>query len=341
MESLETKSSYFACEPSRGLQWVDLAFRASHSPSRKKEEGAKSLPYPKKNLEKNFENPTKPEKGRGDQNWISLLDGYNPDGDFFGSGNFFLFPWVNRMHPNSYSENSGIVKDGNGYPLHGLVYDREWKLCSKTDNSMEFNLDFSAEQTREGKKTLNQARISTHFRLGEDSLGVEVAITNLSDHDWVASIGCHPYFRLPGNVDDWVLEFPVGTEEMILSETMLPVICNESNKILSQKIESNTICLENRQLDHLYHLPRPAKWILKHKLGGEGILFRDLVSDTSEKERIHLEYVQVYTPAHRNSIAIEPMSSPGNYENIPLQTKIILTKKNKKKLHFLIKFLLS
>jgi aldose 1-epimerase len=133
----------------------------------------------------------------------------------------------------------------------------------------------------------------------------EVTITtnvfNLNDKEILFSDGWHPYYSLSKSVDDFKIVFNVS-EKLELNHKNIPSgIVNLLNQNSYQQIE-----LKNKNLDDLFRYSQENK-----------INFINIIPDNSDyKLEIWHEagankynYLVLYIPPDRNSIAIEPMTS--------------------------------
>jgi galactose mutarotase-like enzyme len=119
---------------------------------------------------------------------------------FWGKHSPILFPIVGTLKNNSYHYN------GAEYHLsrHGFARDTEFKLIEKSENSVTFSL-ISSEETR--KVYPFDFELQIIYTLDERSLNIEYKVINKSKSQMPFSIGAHPAFALPGNFENYSLEF--------------------------------------------------------------------------------------------------------------------------------------
>lgn len=119
---------------------------------------------------------------------------------FWGKHSPILFPIVGTLKNNSYSYN------GIEYHLsrHGFARDMEFSVMEKSSNSVTFSLSAS-DETR--KVYPFDFELQIIYTLEENSLYIEYKVLNNSPSQMPFSIGAHPAFALPGNFEDYSLEF--------------------------------------------------------------------------------------------------------------------------------------
>jgi galactose mutarotase-like enzyme len=119
---------------------------------------------------------------------------------YWGKHSPILFPIVGTLKNNSY-QYKGIE-----YHLsrHGFARDMEFEIIEKSNNSATFSL-VSSEKTR--KVYPFDFELQVTYTLFNNSLNIEYKVINTSKSKMPFSIGAHPAFALPGNFEDYSLEF--------------------------------------------------------------------------------------------------------------------------------------
>ncbi|MCC5814815.1 MAG: aldose 1-epimerase [Leptospira sp.] len=307
MVTIHNQFSKFSCDPKHGLQWKELSF-------------------------------LKENKEIKNSQWISVVKPFDPSQNFFASGCFIMFPWVNRMFPNSYIAEH-FETDGNGYPLHGLIHQNSWELLDHQETHFTFCNRIEINQDHEGKQIERKGKIEIRFELMDRKLLIEGFVYNLSEEKWRIALGFHPYFQLVSLIDSLELEFSLPYKQISLNDKLLPMA--KGNKLLYHVLNERTICIENMHFDYLYEMNSGIDVSLWSEFNEVGIRLKDHSLEFIDTEVISFNYLQIYTPEDRKSIALEPMTSPGNLENLPNSTNITLDPGSKKKFKFSISFLSS
>ncbi|MDQ1165280.1 aldose 1-epimerase family protein [Flavobacterium sp. SORGH_AS_0622] len=122
----------------------------------------------------------------------------NPD--FWGKHSPVLFPIVGTLKNNSYKINDREYH----LPRHGFARDMEFELIDNSENRVVFSLQSSTETLT---KYPFEFELQLIYTLNESSLTLEYKVINKGDTTMPFSIGAHPAIALPGNFDDYALEF--------------------------------------------------------------------------------------------------------------------------------------
>ncbi|WP_396228207.1 aldose 1-epimerase family protein [Flavobacterium sp.] len=119
---------------------------------------------------------------------------------FWGKHSPILFPIVGTLKNNSYHYN------GIEYHLsrHGFAREMEFNIIDKSSNSVTFSL-ISNDETRNVYPF--DFELHVIYTLDENSLNIEYIVLNKCKLQMPFSIGAHPAFALPGNFEDYSLEF--------------------------------------------------------------------------------------------------------------------------------------
>ncbi|TDX10747.1 aldose 1-epimerase family protein [Flavobacterium sp. S87F.05.LMB.W.Kidney.N] len=134
---------------------------------------------------------------KNNQNNEYIWEG-NPD--FWGKHSPVLFPIVGTLKNNSYKINDKEYH----LPRHGFARDLEFELIDKSENRVVFSLQSSTETLT---KYPFEFELQLIYTLNESSLTLEYKVINKGDTTMPFSIGAHPAIALPGNFDDYALEF--------------------------------------------------------------------------------------------------------------------------------------
>jgi galactose mutarotase-like enzyme len=122
----------------------------------------------------------------------------NPE--FWGKHSPVLFPIVGTLKNNTFFHNE------KEYHLsrHGFARDMEFTLIEKTENSATFSIQSNSETL---KNYPFEFELQMHYSLINTTLEIAYSVINKSDNRIPFSIGAHPAFALPGNFEDYSLDF--------------------------------------------------------------------------------------------------------------------------------------
>lgn len=148
-----------------------------------------------------------------------------------------LFPVVGTLRDNRYELN------GKTYELksHGFARNMDFALIEQSETSLVYQLLPTAE-TRECYPF--EFELTITYRLNENCLSIEYAVRNTGSDVMPFSIGAHPGFALPGEIEDYFLEFEkpetltarlLGSKGLI-SEKTVPVLENTNLLPLSKTL---------------------------------------------------------------------------------------------------------
>lgn len=218
-----------------------------------------------------------------------------------------LFPFTNRIENGTYNFNDITFKlhkneSGGHNAIHGLVHDKTYQLIEQEISEENASVVISYDETNPHLGFPFKYSISLKYVLSKDALELKVEILNNDQKSFPFSLGWHPYFK---------------TDDLFNSELKL-----NSNK----KLLVNDEMIPNGEMQIAW------KGFLKIKDEGFDDCF---VLNTNHVElktqEYHFEfhfstgenYLQIYTPNDRKSIAIEPQTAPANSFNNGIGLQIL------------------
>ena len=238
---------------------------------------------------------------------LSILDSYATPGEMDLNNwckSRFLFPFPNRLKHGTYHWEDQIyqfpVNDGQtGNALHGLGMDKEFRYTHLDLNDGAATIECTYKG--DGKDPAYPFRFSfvARFSLSiDDQFTLEMSFQNLHSSPIPVGIGWHPYFKLgKEGVNGLQLQFP-PCEMIGIDPYMIP-----TGKRYAYDLFENRRRIQAEVLDNCFLLREPSRQA-------------ELVLDNGEHQLIYWQeagqdkfnFVQVFTPPHRESIAIEPMT---------------------------------
>lgn len=210
-----------------------------------------------------------------------------------------LFPFANRIEEGKYSYKNKEYQFKSNEPksknaLHGLVYNKEFKILEKEYNSNSCSVTIYYSEKNECKSFPFKYTIFLTYTLLKDKLQLKISIKNDDTKSFPFVLGWHPYF----NCDDF--------KNSYLSFKSDKKVIFDNNLITKDIIESKNkerFELENKQLDDCF------------------VLNSDVVQFSTPKYKLKLSstanenFLQLYTPKDLPLIAIEPMTGISNSFN--------------------------
>ena len=232
------------------------------------------------------------------------------------AGNPFMHPWANRLvgdyihlqngqhtFPEEYK--SLLYRDGNGLPLHGLLFKSDkWKTIEKSNTSHTALFDFNTEDLL--AIFPYQHSIQLKHELKENALIIETILFNHDEKPMPISFGFHPYFVIdPSKRADYRLTIP-AEDVMEVNEVMIPS-GKFSSKATRWRFSHDKIHLKGTAFDDGFqHLKRNEE--------NEAVFALNELKVVMDK---NYPFAQIYAPDNRDKpyVCIEPMTASTNALN--------------------------
>lgn len=225
---------------------------------------------------------------------LSVISCFDSNKDFFLSGNFLMFPWVNRLEKDTFQNKnhktylSPEKKDSNGFLIHGNFFKKTREIIDMKKNFVSIKPIIYQD---------NFPIFRENFFLDRNFCEFEIELLNISNEEEIFAFGYHPYLTLNQKID--LLNFKTNLNQVIgLNTNLLPDFNLKIENPLSGKNSLNQLNLDNLFTstdDEIY-------FSIENQILGVKISF----------EKKYYQFVQIYTPQDRLSIAVEPLSSTGN-----------------------------
>jgi aldose 1-epimerase len=220
-----------------------------------------------------------------------------------------LSPFVCRLNKASYifGEKEYTIKKyiAAGHALHGLLYDRPYIVLSQNANELESSVTMKYEYRSEDPGyPFGYDCIVTWQLEAENKLTVTTECINKDEGLIPMQDGWHPYFTLGGSINDLQLEFQAKNmvefnEELIPTKNTVDYTKFSSIEKIGDTFLDNCFTLDLQECQPLCVLRNSEKNIEVQLLPDESY-----------------PYLQIYTPPHRKSIAIENLSgTPDAFNN--------------------------
>ena len=203
-----------------------------------------------------------------------------------------LFPFANRIQHGNYSHNGknyqlDCNENGAQNAIHGLVYNKEFKLVNQYQNQKESILILNFEDVNPPNGFPFPYSIQLTYTLQNTALYVAVQIVNKGTESFPFTIGWHPYF-VNQNMAKTLLEFD-SLKKILFNHEQITIG-------LAHSFAPKPFPLNTPYIDDCFVLYNPNIKLQtdNYKLNINGS------SDT--------KYLQLYAPPNENRIAIEPMT---------------------------------
>ena len=246
---------------------------------------------------------------------LNIIDTYNSKTEFDdemearGFKSAKLSPFVCRMKNGSYhygEKNYTVQKFYLGEnAIHGLIYDAPFKIIQQEADEKKalLQLLYSYKGTDAGYPFMFDCKVQYELKKN-NNLTLTTTIVNKDEGMIPVCDGWHPYFSFGGTINHCQLEFQ-SKEMLEFDAGLIP-----TQKLNAYQEFGSLKLIEDTFLDNCFTLNFAECQPM--------VILRDPVQKI--QLQIHPDktypYLQVYTPPHRNSIAIENLSAaPDAFNN--------------------------
>ncbi len=255
---------------------------------------------------------------QGADGQVELIDGYRnmeeiADGVETAFKGCNLFPYPNRVAGGRYRLGTEMLELPINFPLennaiHGLIYKLPFQIEEKTENEDGCTLTLGYLQHEALSCYPFNFELKTTYSLSRShGFTCATTITNTSPQSMPMGQGWHPYYTVAAtSIDELNIQLPT-VEQIELDSGKIP-----TGSVLTGTRFTSPEALVNITLDDCYRL-------------ASGTGRAEVILENPKTElRLHLwqekgadkyNYLQIYTPPNRTSIAVEPMSCPPNALN--------------------------
>ncbi len=241
-----------------------------------------------------------------------ILDRYDTDLELeanHGHKNSLLMPYPNRIKYGLYTFQNKeyrlpITKPEEGNAIHGFISESPFEQIGSNlqENSGSITLIYSYLGKNQGYPFIFTVQII--YTLSEVGFSMEIKTTNNGIGPMPIGVGWHPYILFE-DLENVQLQLP--PVERLLVEKLIPTGDTEPFKDFN---EFKTIA--KTEFDDCFKITSISDEavVRLHSLKKASVL--ELWQHTGDKK---YNYVQMYTPPGRKSIAVEPMTCPANSFN--------------------------
>ena len=183
--------------------------------------------------------------------------------------------------------------------IHGLLYDQPFTLINQSADEQQAGITLQHQYRGEEKGYPFHYDCTVTYQLKPNNeLIVKTTVTNKDVQDIPMQDGWHPYFSFGGKTDDLLLEFQ-SREQVIFDEELIP----------TGELKEYSAYTSLKKIDAAFF---DDCFKLNFKTCQPMCVLRDPVKKLQLEIRPDKSYpyLQIYTPPHRQSIAIENLSAP-------------------------------
>jgi aldose 1-epimerase len=213
-----------------------------------------------------------------------------------------LSPFVCRVRDGKYTleeeafEFSNKFTDGNA--IHGLLYNKPFRVVNEFADDSQAVVTLRYNFKREDPGYPYEYNCEVRYTLLPRSiLQVETILLNLDNFSIPLADGWHPYFKLGGVIDEY--EFQVSAEYRLeFDDKLIP-----TGKLINDRSLTDGDHIGNRQFDNCYVVQPVDQRPCAVLYNPANSVFVSIFTNS------RYPYIQLYTPPHRKSIAIENLSA--------------------------------
>lgn len=245
---------------------------------------------------------------------ISGYETYEEIVEHSKSRSAILCPFPNRVANGTYIFDSNgqgekeyslpLNKANEGNAIHGFLYDKQFELVDAKGGEEFGSITFVYNYDGSLSGYPFPFMLSVMYQLSSEGLEVKFEVENTGDSRMPIGLGWHPYFGMGDNIGNAELKIPECDE--ILVDQMIP---NGATRGYDKF--SNTVRIDREKFDTGFKLGEDRKVSLNMGPGNLNVLFNG-------------QYLQVYIPPDRQSIAIEPMTCAADAFNNKMGLKVLL-----------------
>lgn len=252
---------------------------------------------------------------------INIIDGFSSLAEatekvtvFFKSAK--LSPFACRVKNSKYKfgQNEYMLSKFalRGTAIHGLIYNAPFEITEQVQNGEKASVKLSFLYENEMEGYPFKFKTEVEFTLTEgNALTIKTTATNADSQLLPMVDGWHPYFTLGDSINDYQVEFQ-SKEMLEFDEELVP-----TGKLIPYQEFGSIKNFGPHELDNCFTLnfaECQPMCVIRHPQKKVQIEFHPEES---------YPYLQVYTPEHRRSIAVENLSGAPDAFNNGIGLKVL------------------
>jgi aldose 1-epimerase len=253
---------------------------------------------------------------------VNVIDGYDNETDFKtnltskGFKGSKLSPFVCRLKNGQYHFGQQEYITSKFFlaqhAIHGLIYDAAFTVTNKWADEKSAGVTLSYQYTATDNGYPFKYTCAVTYELKKDNaLTITTSITNNDEGVIPMQDGWHPYFTFGGSIND--LQFEFQSKAIVeFDSDLLP-----TGKLIPYEEFGSLKTIGTTQLDNCFTVNFAECQPMC------------VLRDATKKLQIEIHpdksypYLQIYTPPHRNSIAIENLSGAPDAFNNGMGTTVL------------------
>ncbi|CAH8283243.1 aldose 1-epimerase [Mariniflexile fucanivorans] len=218
-----------------------------------------------------------------------------------------LFPFANRIKDGAYTYDGNefkfeINEAGNNNALHGLVYNKTFKIINQKETNDFASITFEYVQDKESIGFPYTFSMQLEYIIKKNSVDIHVSVKNTDAKAFPFTLGWHPYFS-SSDLYNSTLNFD-SNKQLIFDERCITTGVSDINNEAIFEVK-------DKKLDDCFILnTNQTQFNTPH--------YKLLISASSEEN-----FLQIYTPPKANVIAIEPTTGVSDSFNNKIGLQIL------------------
>jgi aldose 1-epimerase len=249
----------------------------------------------------------------------SVLDGYQTPETLLENKwakNVILAPFPNRLRDGLYTHEGvtysfPIKKSSGNNAIHGFCRDAKMTIESIQLNAEQAEIICTHSYSDANPAYPFHFSLKTVMTLRGSTFTMGIYITNLDTKTMPVGIGWHPYFRFAGATADTISMQLPDCQQIIVDDRMLPT---------GEKVPFSDF----KTLRKIGETPLDTGFILESTTPQASVILKFKNKKLKYWQNAQdWRYLQVFTPPHRQSVAIEPMTCAADAFNTGDGLKIL------------------
>jgi aldose 1-epimerase len=216
-----------------------------------------------------------------------------------------LFPFPNRITDGQYSFEKKVYNFPINFPheknsIHGILLDSDFQIVEQltSDSEASLTIRYNTKGNEEGYPF--KVVININYQLTEKGFSCTTTLENADEQNIPVGDGWHPYFKTGSKIDNCFLSMPVEYSYEV-DRRMIP-----TGKVAEELTFVKSTRIADTQFDTAYKLLQSEDNFLTTVLvDPDQDLILKIWQETGNNK---YNYLQIYIPPDRQSIAIEPMT---------------------------------
>jgi aldose 1-epimerase len=254
--------------------------------------------------------------GAGQPTPITLAADTPTDFATTGLSNYYgtlLSPFPNRIKDGCYTWEGNdyqlvLNHAAEGHAIHGLVWDKPFVVQSIEANDREAKATLAYQYDGQDRAFPFAYYLELNLRFTAQGLTIQAVVINTGQRTMPFGLGWHPYFSTGNPIDGWEVTLPT-TSLYAVDDRMIPTSEHEPyTDFATPTIYSTT------HLDTCFS-------VMANEAGMAVTTIHDPIAGITfeVKQEVGVgkyNFLQVYSPTNRQSLAIEPMTcAPDAFNN--------------------------